>query len=49
MPISMTEKAASRAKNYLESRGKGMGLKLAVMALKFWLTQKVLSISTALN
>ena len=26
----MTEKAASRAKNYLESRGKGMGLKLAV-------------------
>jgi iron-sulfur cluster assembly protein len=30
MPISMTEKAASRAKNYLESRGKGMGLKLAV-------------------
>ena len=26
----MTEKAANRAKNYLESRGKGMGLKLGV-------------------
>ena len=26
MSISMTEKAANRAKSYLESRGKGVGL-----------------------
>ena len=30
MPISMTEKAANRAKSYLDSRGKGVGLKLGV-------------------
>ena len=30
MSISMTEKAANRAKSYLDSRGKGVGLKLGV-------------------
>ena len=30
MSISITEKAANRAKSYLESRGKGVGLKLGV-------------------
>ncbi len=30
MTISLTEKAASRAKSYLESRGKGVGLKFGV-------------------
>jgi iron-sulfur cluster assembly protein len=30
MPITLTHKAAKRAESYLKSRGKGIGLKLAV-------------------
>ena len=30
MAITLTEKAAQRVEKYLESRGKGVGLKLAV-------------------
>jgi len=30
MSISLTEKAAKRAKRYLDSRGKGVGLKFGV-------------------
>ena len=39
MSISMTEKAANRAKSYLDSRGKGVGLKLGVkqQAAQVWL------------
>jgi iron-sulfur cluster assembly protein len=30
MPVTLTEKAAERVKNFLESRGKGEGLRLGV-------------------